>query len=150
MGVPNRLLLLEYDTRFAVFPEFHAYDFARPLSVGVMSPGQLANVQAAVILLDPPYVEPGCLTNTAKTTLALSSRHTKIIACTGWKVRQTVHASLGAHMVQFRPGHNGGLATPFRAYVNYEGTGAFSADPDPEDGDNDGTAFAGNGGVEVN
>lgn len=53
-------------------------------------------------------------------------------------------------MVNFRPGHSGGLATPFRAYVNYTSANpAFQLDTDPENGDNDGTAFAGAGGVKT-
>lgn len=53
-------------------------------------------------------------------------------------------------MANFRPGHSGGLATPFRTYVNYTSANPqFQLDADPEDGDNDGTAFAGAGGVEA-
>ncbi|CAK9783649.1 hypothetical protein CC85DRAFT_312231 [Cutaneotrichosporon oleaginosum] len=143
MAVPNPLLLLEYDTRFAVFPEFRAYDYARPLA-------HLPDVQAAVVLVDPPYVNDECFSKTAETARALAGPDTKFIACSGWVVRECVAQTLGARMANFRPGHAGGLATPFRAYVNYESKNpAFQYDPDPEDGDNDGTAFAGAGGVGV-
>ncbi len=145
MGVPNKLLLLEYDSRFAVFPEFRAYDFGRPL---VVSNLVLKDVQATVVLVDPPYVNTECFSKTAQTARALAGPHTKFIACTGWVVRHCVTETLGARMVNFRPGHSGGLATPFRTYVNYESKHpVFQYDPDPEDGDNDGTAFAGAGGV---
>lgn len=145
MGVPNKLLLLEYDTRFAVFPEFRAYDYARPLAVADLA---MADVQAAVVLVDPPYVNAECFAKTVQTARALSGPHTKFIACSGWVVRHCVAETLGARMTRFRPGHAGGLATPFRAYVNYESKNpTFQYDPDPEDGDNDGTAFAGAGGV---
>lgn len=149
MGVPNRLLLLEYDSRFAVFSEFRTYDYARPHNVGSMSRAQIKEVKAAVVLLDPPYINSDCFSKTATTARALSTPDTRIIACTGWKIRDTVQDVLGAHMVRFRPGHSCGLATTFRAYVNYEGEGLYEADPDPENGDNDGTAFAGAGGVEA-
>ena len=149
MGVTNRLLLLEYDSRFAVFPDFRAYDYARPNNVGNMSPAQIKNVQAAVILLDPPYINSECFSKTAATARALSTPDTRIIACTGWKIRDTVQDVVSGHVVRFRPGHSCGLATTFRTYVNYEGEGPFEADPDPENGDNDGTAFAGAGGVEA-
>ncbi|BEI82244.1 hypothetical protein CcaverHIS002_0301120 [Cutaneotrichosporon cavernicola] len=142
MGVPNKLLLLEYDSRFSVFPEFRFYDFARPLSLGGMKE------QAAVVLVDPPYVNAECFSKAAQTTRALSGPDTKIIACTGWVVRHCAAETLGVKMINFRPGHAGGLATPFRAYVNYESKNpSFMYDPDPEDGDNDGTAFAGAGGI---
>lgn len=132
-----------------MFPEFRAYDYARPHCVGTMSPAQLKDVRAAVVVLDPPYINVDCFSNTATTVRALSTPDTKIIACTGWKIRDTVQDVLGAHMARFRPGHSCGLATTFRTYVNYEGEGQFEADPDPENGDNDGTAFAGAGGVEA-
>lgn len=149
MGVPNRLLLLEFDSRFAVFPEFRDYDYTRPHSVGNLSRAQIKDIQAAVVLLDPPYINADCFTKTATTARALSTPDTKIIACTGWKVRDTIQDVLSAHMARFRPGHSCGLATAFRTYVNYEGEGQFEADADPENGDNDGTAFAGAGGVEA-
>lgn len=66
----------------------------------------------------------------------------------GWVVRASVQSTLNARIVNLRPGHRGGLATPFRAYVNYESADPdFAFDTDPENGDNDGTAFAGAGGV---
>lgn len=80
MAVPNRLLLLEYDSRFSVFPEFRAYDYARPLNLPGLS---LADVNAAVILADPPYVNAECFEKTAQTVRALSTERTKVIACTG-------------------------------------------------------------------
>lgn len=149
MNVPNRLLLLEFDTRFSVFPEFHAYDYARPLSVGSLSRSQISEIRASVVLLDPPYINPDCFSKSATTARMLSTPSTKIIACTGWKIRDTVKDVLDARMVKFRPGHSCGLATTFRAYVNYDGVGIWDLDEDPENGDNDGTAFAGAGGVEA-
>lgn len=80
MAVPNPLLLLEYDTRFAVFPEFRAYDYARPLAVPGLA---LAKVRGAVILVDPPYVNAECFEKTAQTVRAMSCDETKYIVSTG-------------------------------------------------------------------
>lgn len=80
LRVPNPLLLLEYDPRFAVFPEFRRYDVHDPLDV----PGlEALRGTAAVIIADPPYLNAGTMGNTAVTMNALAGEGCKFIVATG-------------------------------------------------------------------
>lgn len=80
MDVPNSLLLLEFDERFNVFPEFRQYDYAQPLDVQGLT---LAETKAAVVIVDPPYINDECFTKTAQTVRAMSTDKTKVIVGTG-------------------------------------------------------------------
>jgi hypothetical protein len=51
-GMPN-LLLLEHDTRFAVFPEFVYYDFQQPLKLPCMVPVFPLSVHLWTDTMDP-------------------------------------------------------------------------------------------------
>lgn len=83
MGVPNPLVLLEKDTRFAVFPEFKLYDYNEPLDVdGLEEHGDLIGAAAAVVL-DPPFLNEDCFTKSAETTKAISGPDASVLVSTG-------------------------------------------------------------------
>ncbi|WOO84425.1 EEF1A lysine methyltransferase 1 [Vanrija pseudolonga] len=135
LRVPNPLLLLEFDPRFAVCDEFRRYDVHDPLDL----PG-LDSVRgtAAVIIADPPYLNAATMGNTAKTMNALAGEDCKFIVATGWVVRDTIKSTLNARITAYRPHHRGGLANAFRTYLNYTSADpAFAFADDEDDGDND-------------
>ncbi|TXT07269.1 hypothetical protein VHUM_03439 [Vanrija humicola] len=135
LGVPNPLLLLEFDPRFAVFDEFRRYDVHEPLDV----PGlDKLRGTAAVVIADPPYLNETTMGNTATTMRALAGEDCKFIVATGWVVRDTIKDRLDARITKYRPHHRGGLANAFRTYLNYASADpAFAFADDEDDGDND-------------
>lgn len=81
--MPNPLVLLEVDTRFAVFPEFKLYDYTKPLDVDGLEEGGALRGKAAALALDPPFLNEECFSKAAQTALALSNKDTSILVSTG-------------------------------------------------------------------
>ncbi|RKP07919.1 putative N6-adenine methyltransferase-domain-containing protein, partial [Thamnocephalis sphaerospora] len=121
MRVPNPLLLLEFDTRFAVFKdEFRHYDYNCPLEV-VDLDGSLRGA-GQVIIVDPPFLAEECFVKTSKTVRRLAADNARFLVCTGecWVMRNVVRQELDARLTAFHPCHRGGLANDFRCYTNYQ------------------------------
>lgn len=59
---PAQIILLEFDRRFSVFPEFHFYDFNAPTKLPVELKGKFDR-----IIADPPFLSEECQTKTALT-----------------------------------------------------------------------------------
>jgi len=59
---PAQIILLEFDTRFSVFSEFHFYDFKYPTKLPAELKGQFER-----IIIDPPFLSEDCQTKTAMT-----------------------------------------------------------------------------------
>ncbi|KAI8056907.1 putative N6-adenine methyltransferase-domain-containing protein [Syncephalis plumigaleata] len=133
LQVSNPVLLLEYDERFAVFKqEFCSYDYREPLKPLVNN--EALRHSAAVIIVDPPFLNEDCFSKTSETVRALANEHTKYIVLTGWMIRDVVQRELSVHLAEFRPEHRNGLANDFRCYVNYRSDSpAFSKSTHPDD-----------------
>ncbi|KAL1406851.1 Protein-lysine N-methyltransferase efm5 [Vanrija albida] len=137
LRIPNPLLLLEFDPRFAVFPEFRRYDVHDPLDIAGLDKLRAC---AAVVIADPPYLNAQTMGNTAVTMKAVAGEGCKFIVATGWVVRDTIKTELDARITAYRPHHRGGLANAFRTYLNYASADpafAFVDEQVAADGDND-------------
>ncbi|UNI17305.1 Protein-lysine N-methyltransferase efm5 [Purpureocillium takamizusanense] len=117
-----RLVLLEYDERFRVFPEFVAYDFQSPLSLPAELKGSLDRV-----ICDPPFLSEDCQAKIALTIRWLlkvnSMPPVRVIICTGERMEGLVtklYQSLGVHTTSFVPEHPTGLSNEFYCFANFE------------------------------
>jgi hypothetical protein len=157
LDLPNQLVLLEIDTRFAVFPEFKLYDYTKPLDVDGLEEGGDLRGAAAAVALDPPFLNDDCMTKSSETVRTLCNKNTSILVSTGksreygyntrdsaantvsgWTVRDSIKRNLNANIAKFRPRHKGGLANAFRCYVNYTADNDdFALSTDADDGCND-------------
>ncbi|KAF5677287.1 nadh-ubiquinone oxidoreductase 40 kda mitochondrial [Fusarium heterosporum] len=124
-----KLVLLEHDNRFSVFPEFVFYDFQRPLQL----PGDLKGSLDSVII-DPPFFSSDCQTkslsdtNTVSWSVALTGRWLvkpklpRVIVCTGERMAPIIdklYRSLGVFATTFEPAH-AGLSNHYYCYANFE------------------------------
>ncbi|KAI8959515.1 hypothetical protein F5Y11DRAFT_359159 [Daldinia sp. FL1419] len=99
---PKKVIFLEHDRRFSVFPEFIFYDFQQPIKL----PAELKGA-ADRIICDPPFLSEDC--------------QTKI--CTGERMEPLVtklYRSLGAKTTTYEPVHAHGLSNEFYCYANFE------------------------------
>ncbi|KAL2268117.1 hypothetical protein VTJ83DRAFT_2963 [Remersonia thermophila] len=126
-----KLVLLEHDNRFGIFPEFVFYDFAQPLKL----PDHLKGTCDRFII-DPPYLSEDCQTKTALTVrwLARSATtaaaaggnqpsHPRLILCTGERMRTLalrLYKSFGLRTTDYEPKHARGLSNEFYSYANFE------------------------------
>ncbi|WZH46522.1 Protein-lysine N-methyltransferase EFM5 [Fusarium acuminatum] len=113
-----RLVLLEHDHRFSVFPEFVFYDFQRPLQL----PGNLKGSLDSVII-DPPFFSSDCQTKFALTGRWLvKPKSPRVIVCTGERMAPIIgklYRSLGVYATTFEPAH-AGLSNHYYCYANFE------------------------------
>ncbi|KAK0713799.1 putative N6-adenine methyltransferase-domain-containing protein [Lasiosphaeria miniovina] len=138
-----KLVLLEHDNRFAIFPEFVFYDFAQPFKL----PPHLKGTVDCVIT-DPPFLSEDCQTKTAltvrwllktepttpaKATAVSGSQagnspaklipHPRIIVCTGERMEGLItklYRAYGVRTTDFEPKHARGLSNEFYCYANFE------------------------------
>jgi EEF1A lysine methyltransferase 1 len=116
------LMLLEYDNRFAVWPEFIHYDYTAPTRL----PANLRGVFDAIIV-DPPFLSDECQTKAALTVRWLSEiwkrDGLKLVACTGERMGPLVnrlYGPVGARETDFAVQHASGLSNEFRCFANFE------------------------------
>ncbi|KAK4228187.1 putative N6-adenine methyltransferase-domain-containing protein [Podospora fimiseda] len=115
------IYLLEHDRRFAVFPEFVFYDFAKPTQL----PEQLKS-SINHLILDPPFLSTDCQTKSALTVSWLLSKEkkpTKLVICTGERMQPLImklYKNHGIFTTDFEPVHAKGLANEFYCYANFE------------------------------
>ncbi|KAF2000453.1 hypothetical protein P154DRAFT_522633 [Amniculicola lignicola CBS 123094] len=121
-----QITLLEYDDRFAVFKEFHHYDFEQPLKLPVELKGSFDR-----IICDPPFLSDDCQTKAALTVRWLAKTWTsasdenglKLIVCTGERMEPLIsklYAKVGTRTTSFEVVHAKGLSNEFRCYANFE------------------------------
>ncbi|KAH7212365.1 putative N6-adenine methyltransferase-domain-containing protein [Fusarium oxysporum Fo47] len=113
-----KLVLLEHDHRFSVFPEFVFYDFQRPLQLPAHLKGSLDSV-----IIDPPFFSNDCQTKFALTGRWLvKPKSPRVIVCTGERMATIVdklYRSLGVYATTFEPAH-AGLSNHYYCYANFE------------------------------
>lgn len=116
-----KVCLLEFDDRFAVFPEFVRYDFQHPLQL----PEQLKG-SADRILLDPPFLSEDCQAAFAQTVswLAKPAVDLRLVVCTGERMERHVldfYSAYGTKTTDFEVEHDKGrLGNEFRCYANFQ------------------------------
>ncbi|KAM7196302.1 putative N6-adenine methyltransferase domain containing protein [Rhypophila sp. PSN 637] len=122
-----KMVLLEHDNRFGVFPEFVFYDFAQPLKL----PGHLKG-SVDRIICDPPFLSEDCQTKAALTVRWMSKtpvENTKLIVCTGERMEtlvNKVYKAFGLKTTSYEPVHARGLSNEFYCYANFTpGDGAW-------------------------
>ncbi|KAF5548463.1 NADH-ubiquinone oxidoreductase 40 kDa subunit mitochondrial [Fusarium napiforme] len=109
-----KLVLLEHDHRFSVFPEFVFYDFQRPLQLPAHLKGSLDSV-----IIDPPFFSNDCQT---KCRWLVKPKSPRVIVCTGERMATIVdklYRSLGVYATTFEPAH-AGLSNHYYCYANFE------------------------------
>ncbi|KAH6844852.1 putative N6-adenine methyltransferase-domain-containing protein [Chaetomium sp. MPI-CAGE-AT-0009] len=120
-----KLVLLEHDERFNIFPEFVYYDFAQPLKL----PNHLKGTCDRIIC-DPPFLSEDCQTKTALTVRWLArpltpdtAQQPRLIVCTGERMEDVVmrvYRAFGLRTTDYEPVHARGLANEFFCYANFE------------------------------
>jgi EEF1A lysine methyltransferase 1 len=117
------LTLLEYDTRFNVWPEFVHYDYNKPTRL----PPELRGSCDAIIV-DPPFLSDKCQTKAALTVRWLAKDWSRdglrLLACTGERMGELVcklYGKLGVQETDFVVRHGSGLSNEFRCFANFEG-----------------------------
>ncbi|KAG7284166.1 hypothetical protein NEMBOFW57_010527 [Staphylotrichum longicolle] len=132
-----KLVLLEHDNRFAVFPEFVFYDFAQPLKLPANLKGTCDR-----IICDPPFLSEDCQTKAALTVRWLSKpsppspstqqqqkQQPRLIVCTGERMEPIIlrlYRSFGVRTTDYDPVHARGLSNEFYCYANFEsGAGSW-------------------------
>lgn len=136
-----KVRLLEFDTRFDLFPEFIHYDFQHPLGLPSELKGKFDRV-----LIDPPFLSNDCQTKSALTarwlmrpwvapTGTASTSHgndgrntvehspTRIIICTGEVMKELVEKlfrQAGVRATTFEIRHSRGLSNEFLCYSSFE------------------------------
>ncbi|KAK0384222.1 hypothetical protein NLU13_8310 [Sarocladium strictum] len=121
-----KLILLEHDERFAVFPEYQFYDFQQPFNL----PAEMKGVVDA-IMCDPPFLSEDCQTKFAMTARWLlkpkpskaTSKGPRVTLCTGERMQPLVlklFQPFGVRTTTFEPKHARGLSNEFLFYANFE------------------------------
>ncbi|KAK3313923.1 putative N6-adenine methyltransferase-domain-containing protein [Apodospora peruviana] len=121
-----KVVLLEHDHRFEIFPEFVFYDVMQPFKL----PAELKGTADAIIC-DPPFLSEDCQTKAALTVRWLAKPITadattspKVILSTGERVGTLVTAKLyksfGLRTTTYEPVHARGLSNEFYCYANFE------------------------------
>ncbi|TQN73798.1 Protein-lysine N-methyltransferase EFM5 [Colletotrichum shisoi] len=122
LGRP-KVVLLEHDTRFNVFPEFVYYDFKTPFKL----PAELKGTVDRVIC-DPPFLSEDCQTKTAMTVRWLgkpdaTNFNNRVIIVTGERMAtlvNKVYRPLGVRTVDWAPTFARGLSNEFYCFANFE------------------------------
>ena len=111
--------LLEFDERFACFgAAFSRYDYNRPLEL----PPHLLGA-AAVLMLDPPFLQRDCLAAFAQSVRALAAPGgARVLLATGAVQLRAARELLGLRPTRAAVEHAGGrLSNPFKLFASYEG-----------------------------
>ncbi|KAI8301595.1 hypothetical protein K4K61_008665 [Colletotrichum sp. SAR11_59] len=121
LGRP-KVLLLEHDMRFNVFPEFVFYDFQQPFKLPVELKGAIDR-----IVCDPPFLSEDCQTKAAMTVRWMMKSNPaskgRVVVCTGERMESLVnkvYKALGVKTTTFEPKHSRGLSNEFYCYANFE------------------------------
>jgi hypothetical protein len=119
------LTLLEFDTRFGVWPEFVRYDYTVPTRL----PAELRGKFDAIIV-DPPFLSDECQTKAALTVRWLSKvwksaeeDGLQLVVCTGERMGELVkrlYSKIGVRETDFVVRHGSGLSNEFRCFANFE------------------------------
>ncbi|KAF9870406.1 hypothetical protein CkaCkLH20_12073 [Colletotrichum karsti] len=117
-----KVVLLEHDMRFNVFPEFVFYDFQQPFKL----PAELKGAFDRIVC-DPPFLSEDCQTKAAMTVRWMmkpdSAASGRVIVCTGERMESLVtkvYKALGVKTTTFEPKHARGLSNEFYCYANFE------------------------------
>jgi EEF1A lysine methyltransferase 1 len=118
-----KVVLFEFDERFAVFKEFVKYDFEHPTRLATDLKGSFDR-----IICDPPFLSEDCQTKAALTVRWLakcwaSDSSLRMILCTGERMESLIHrlyAKVSIHTTDFEIKHAKGLSNEFRCYSNFE------------------------------
>jgi hypothetical protein len=124
------ITLLEYDERFAIFPEFVRYDYNKPLDL----PWSLKKIFTRVIA-DPPFLSDECQTKMALTINWLAANPAAppptnpssldslwLAVSTGERVGpilQKLYGKKGLKRTDFEVKHQKGLSNEFHLYANF-------------------------------
>lgn len=119
-----KIVLLEHDERFGVFPEFVYYDFQQPFQLPSNMKGSLDS-----LICDPPFLSEDCQTKAALTARWLlkagggaATTPSRVIVCTGERMEQLVtklYQSLDVRTTNYEPKHASGLSNEFYCYANF-------------------------------
>ncbi|KAF6841544.1 nadh-ubiquinone oxidoreductase 39 kda [Colletotrichum musicola] len=117
-----KVVLLEHDTRFSVFPEFVFYDFQEPFKL----PGELKGAVDRIVC-DPPFLSEDCQTKAAMTVRWMmkpdAASKERVIVCTGERMESLVakvYKAFGVKTTTYEPKHARGLSNEFYCYANFE------------------------------
>ncbi|WYZ43045.1 hypothetical protein EsH8_VI_000744 [Colletotrichum jinshuiense] len=117
-----KVVLLEHDTRFNVFPEFVFYDFQYPFKLPVELKGTVDRA-----ICDPPFLSDDCQTKTALTVRWMmkpdAASKGRVIISTGERMESLVtkvYKALGVKTATYEPSHDRGLSNEFYCYANFE------------------------------
>ncbi|KAK0611151.1 putative N6-adenine methyltransferase-domain-containing protein [Immersiella caudata] len=124
-----KVILLEYDTRFSVFPEFIFYDYMQPLKL----PAELKGTVDRIIV-DPPFLSEDCQTKSALTARWLTRPPStvptpKLIISTGERMGTLItklYRSYNVRNTTFELVHAGGLSNEFCCSANFEADGVWA------------------------
>ncbi|OLN87651.1 Protein-lysine N-methyltransferase EFM5 [Colletotrichum chlorophyti] len=121
LGRP-KVILLEHDMRFNVFPEFVFYDFQQPFKLPAELKGSVDRV-----VCDPPFLSEDCQTKAAMTVRWMmkpdAGTEGRVIVCTGERMEglvTKVYKALGVRTTTFEPKHARGLSNEFYCYASFE------------------------------
>ncbi|KAI0122310.1 N(6)-adenine-specific DNA methyltransferase [Daldinia grandis] len=115
---PKKVVLLEHDQRFSVFPEFVFYDFQHPIKLPAELKGGVDRITC-----DPPFLSDDCQTKMALTIRWMSRSTPRLIITTGERMEPLVtklYRPLGAQTTTYEPVHTRGLSNEFYCYANFE------------------------------
>lgn len=142
--IPTKhIYLFEFDKRFEVLAGkeyFYFYDYNHPNDIP-----DLLKHKVDRILIDPPFLEPECQTNSAKAAFNLLKKDRsgktksgdnkyKIISCTGERMKHIIRKNYPeTRMTDFYPEHSQ-LSNEFRCYASFE-TPTWKYLPDAAQGD---------------
>ncbi|AAS53371.1 AFL001Wp [Eremothecium gossypii ATCC 10895] len=132
--IPTKhIYLLEFDKRFELLAgtdKFLFYDYSKPLDFDSKLKGKVDR-----LLIDPPFLNEHCQTNSSITAKALLAPKTdtktkcgvlkhRLISCTGERMRAIIKKNYpDTEITTFLPEHMNGLSNEFRCYANFEWDG---------------------------
>lgn len=113
-----KVLLFEYDQRFSVYKDdFVLYDYNLADNVDYLHEH---NDTFDVIVADPPFLSEECIAKIASLIKRFArSSETKIILCSGAKVRDWATAYMHLNECNFKPKHTRNLANEFTSFANF-------------------------------
>ncbi|KAI0016359.1 putative N6-adenine methyltransferase-domain-containing protein [Xylariomycetidae sp. FL0641] len=130
-----KVYLLEQDQRFAIFPEFVVYDFAKPFTLPAHLKGGVDR-----LIVDPPFLSEDCQTKMALTMRWLARKPSpptssddatatrpRVLVCTGERMASLVtrlYGGMGVRPTALEIVH-AGLQNEYWCYANFE-CGAWS------------------------
>eukprot|EP01116_Phalansterium_solitarium_P008778 TRINITY_DN22740_c0_g1_i1.p1 TRINITY_DN22740_c0_g1~~TRINITY_DN22740_c0_g1_i1.p1 ORF type:complete len:218 (-),score=71.13 TRINITY_DN22740_c0_g1_i1:19-672(-) len=122
LQVPNKIVLLEFDTRFGQLygDEFVFYDYKQPLDL----PESTHNA-FDFIVADPPFLAAECFSKLAQTLTLLANPSASILVSTGTVMRTFIVDVMSQRFgsfrrCQFAPKHEHNLGNDFSCFTSYE------------------------------